>query len=287
VPDCFRYGVTYWNYVGEPVHYVLGAIEKQYGGDEARIAPRSRTIPKNTLRTPSATARAARHRQVHEWLGLEDMFELYGSTEAAISTFREEDRPARLRRRDHRPAVKILNERGDECPPAELGPTARSRTTPTPSARSAASPPTPRSSRATSTTRREHSKFRDGVYHSGDLGHVVERDGTRFLYFDGRTDDWIRKDGENFSALQVARLVQEHPDIVLAAAYGVPCAVSDELVMVALKLRRARRSIPKAFFAFCDQQVTGGGMDRSGSPTSSASSTSSSTRRPRRSSCGT
>ena len=46
------------------------------------------------------------------WLGLEDMFELYGSTEAAISTFR--------RRRDPRgsvgeitdPAVKILDESG-------------------------------------------------------------------------------------------------------------------------------------------------------------------------------
>ena len=23
VPDVLRYGVTYWNYVGEPVHYVL------------------------------------------------------------------------------------------------------------------------------------------------------------------------------------------------------------------------------------------------------------------------
>ena len=53
----------------------------------------------------------------------------------------------------------------------------------------------------------------------------------------GRTDDWIRKDGENFSALQVARLLQEHGDVSLAAAYGVPCAVSDELVMAALKLR--------------------------------------------------
>ena len=50
------------------------------------------------------------------------------------------------------------------------------------------------------------SKYRDGVYHSGDLGHILVRDGKRYLFFDGRTDDWIRKDGENFSALQVARL---------------------------------------------------------------------------------
>ena len=54
------------------------------------------------------------------------------------------------------------------------------------------------------------SKYREGVYHSGDLGHMLVVDDKRFLYFDGRTDDWIRKDGENFSAAQVARLIQEH-----------------------------------------------------------------------------
>ncbi|MEE8509025.1 MAG: AMP-binding protein, partial [Myxococcota bacterium] len=26
LPDVLRYGVTYWNYVGEPVHYILGAL---------------------------------------------------------------------------------------------------------------------------------------------------------------------------------------------------------------------------------------------------------------------
>jgi acyl-CoA synthetase (AMP-forming)/AMP-acid ligase II len=56
--------------------------------------------------------------------------------------------------------------------------------------------------------------------------------------------------------------VQEHPDVVLAAAYGVPCPVSDELVMVALKLRGGTRFDPKRFFDFCEGQVTGGGMDR-------------------------
>jgi fatty-acyl-CoA synthase len=40
VPDVLKYGVTFWNYVGEPVHYVLAAIEKQYG-TEARIAAES------------------------------------------------------------------------------------------------------------------------------------------------------------------------------------------------------------------------------------------------------
>ena len=37
-------------------------------------------------------------------------------------------------------------------------------------------------------------KIIDGVYHSGDLGHVRIINGKRYLYFDGRTDDWIEVD---------------------------------------------------------------------------------------------
>jgi fatty-acyl-CoA synthase len=60
----------------------------------------------------------------------------------------------------------------------------------------------------------------------------------------------------------VARLVQEHPDVALAAAYGAPCPVSDELVMVALELRPGARFDPAGFFAFCEDQVRDGSMDR-------------------------
>jgi fatty-acyl-CoA synthase len=264
VPDCFRHGVTYWNYVGEPVHYVLGAIEKQYGGDEARIAAEVTNDPKNRLKYALGNGAAAPDiERFMRWLGLEEMFELYGSTEAAISTFRKKTDPRGSVGEITDPAVKIVNERGEECPPADLGPDGKLRNY---------AEAVGEICRVASDTAlfqgyfdnpgADTSKYRDGVYHSGDLGHVVVRDGTRYLFFDGRTDDWIRKDGENFSALQVARLIQEHPDVVLAAAYGVPCAVSDELVMVALKLRPGARFDPQGFFTFCEQQVTSGGMDR-------------------------
>ena len=264
VPDCFRYGATYWNYVGEPVHYVLGAIEKQYGGDEARIAAEVTNNPKNRLRYALGNGAAAPDiERFMKWLGLEEMFELYGSTEAAISTFRKKTDPRGSVGEITDPAVQILNERGEECPPADLGPDGKIRNY---------ADAVGEICRVAGDTAlfqgyfdnpdANSSKYRDGVYHSGDLGHILVRDGIRYLFFDGRTDDWIRKDGENFSALQVARLIQEHPDIVLAAAYGVPCAVSDELVMVALKLRAGATFDPKGFFDFCEEQVTGGGMDR-------------------------
>ena len=55
-------------------------------------ATRSATAPPRPTSSASST-----------WLGLEDMFELYGSTEAAISTFRKKGDPRGSRRRDHRP----------------------------------------------------------------------------------------------------------------------------------------------------------------------------------------
>lgn len=264
VPDVLQYGVTYWNYVGEPVHYVLGALEREYGGDEARILAEVANDPKNHLKYAVGNGAAAPDiERFTKWLGLEDMFELYGSTEAAISTFRKKGDPRGSVGEITDATVKILSEKGEECPPAVLD--ADGKITNYADAVGEicrVAPDTGLFQGYFDNPSANSSKYRDGVYHSGDLGHVLERDGKRVLFFDGRTDDWIRKDGENFSALQVARLIQEHPDIVLAAAYGVPCSVSDELVMVALKLREGAGFDPQAFFDYCEQQVTGGGMDR-------------------------
>ena len=264
VPDVLRNGVTMWNYVGEPVHYVLTAIEKEYGGDEAKILAAVANHPDNRMRfavgngaSPPDIDRFTR------WLGLEDMFELYGSTEAAISTFRRKGDPRGTVGQVTDPAVKILTASGVECPPARLGASGEllnyeecvgeiCRV----AADAALFQGYFGNEDATS------QKYRDGVYHSGDLGHIVESDGKRFLYFDGRTDDWIRKDGENFSAGQVGRLLSEHPDVALGVAYGVPCVVSDELVMAALKMREGVAFDPQRFFDWCEAQVTDASMDR-------------------------
>jgi fatty-acyl-CoA synthase len=158
--------------------------------------------------------------------------------------------------------VKILNDGGKECPAAELGPDGKIINY---------AEAVGEICRVADDTglfqgyfgddEANASKYRHGVYHSGDLGHIQVVAGSRFLFFDGRTDDWIRKDGENFSAAQVARIIQEHEDVVLAAAYGVPCAVSDELVMSALKLRNGAVFDPQAFFRFCQDMTASGGMD--------------------------
>ena len=264
VPDVLRYGVSYWNYVGEPVHYILGAIEKEYAGDETRILREVAQNPRNRLRYAVGNGAAPPDiDRFMRWLGLEDMFELYGSTEAAISTFRKKTDPRGSVGEITDASVKILNEHGGECPPARLGPDGKILNyTETVGEICRVAPDTALFQGYFANPEANSAKVRDDVYHSGDLGHIVVKGAQRFLYFDGRTDDWIRKDGENFSAAQVARLLQEHADVTLAAAYGAPCQVSDELVMAALKLRPGVRFDPQGFFDFCETQVTGGGMDR-------------------------
>ncbi len=262
-PDILRHGVSYWNYVGEPVHYILNALEREHGSEQAILAAVA-NHPEARLRyaigngaSPPDIDRFTR------WMGLDDMFELYGSTEAAISTFRKKGDPRGCVGEVTDAAVKILDESGRECPPAALD--ADGKITNYADAVGEicrVSGDTALFQGYFDNPGANESKYREGVYHSGDLGHVLERDGKRFLFFDGRTDDWIRKDGENFSAAQVARLLGEHPDIELAAAYGVPCAVSDEHVMAALRLRKDAAFDPRAFYAWCDEQVEHGGMDR-------------------------
>ena len=264
VPDVLRYGVTYWNYVGEPVHYILAALRKAHGDDEEAICKAVAEHPDNRLRfavgngaSPPDIDRFVR------WLGLEDMFELYGSTEAAISTFRKLRDPRGSVGEVTDPAVRILREDGTECPSAVLD--AAGKITNYAEAVGEicrVAPDTSLFQGYYDNPEANQSKYREGVYHSGDLGHILEQEGTRYLFFDGRTDDWIRKDGENFSAAQVARLLSEHEDVTLAAAYGAPCAVSDELVMAALKLREGATFDPVEYFAFCERQVSEGGMDR-------------------------
>jgi fatty-acyl-CoA synthase len=264
VPDVLRYGVTFWNYVGEPVHYILDAIEREFDGDERRIREEITRHPANRLRF--ALGNGASPPDIDrfvDWLGLEDMFELYGSTEAAISTFRRIGDPRGSVGEVTDPAVKILDERGNECPPAQVDVAGKiTNYAEAVGEICRVAPETGLFQGYFDNAKANRSKYQDGVYHSGDLGHILLMGEKRYLFFDGRTDDWIRKDGENFSASQVARILVEHPDIVLSAAYGVPSPVSDELVMVALKLRPGVVFDPKGFFDYCEDQVQHGGMDR-------------------------
>ncbi|GAC1311729.1 MAG: AMP-binding protein [Acidimicrobiales bacterium] len=75
-------------------------------------------------------------------------------------------------------------------------------------------------------------RTRDGWYWSGDLGY---RDEAGWVYFAGRTADWLRVDGENFSAGAVERILNRYAESTGVAVYGVPDPVTGDQVMVAIE----------------------------------------------------
>lgn len=77
----------------------------------------------------------------------------------------------------------------------------------------------------------EAERMRGGMYWSGDLAY---RDAEGFVYFAGRTADWLRVDGENLAAAPIERILLRHPAISEAAVYAVPDESVGDQVMAAL-----------------------------------------------------
>jgi fatty-acyl-CoA synthase len=257
--DLVRYGASYWNYVGQPVHYVLEAISRACGGDLERIRRELREHPGNRLRLALGTGASGRdRRRFIDWLGLEHVFEGYGSTEAEIHSWCMPGDPIDSVGQLEDDAVAIIDQRGRECPPLEIDSQDRFV-----NAQAAVGEIVRRGTGGLfqgyhAMPDASRLKVEDGIYRSGDLGAVRRLGPKRYLYFFGRTDDWIRKDGENFSAQSVVELAEAWAAVDRAAAFGVPHPVSDEWVMVALRMKQGQSFDPDAFFAHCQAQLAGG-----------------------------
>ena len=76
--------------------------------------------------------------------------------------------------------------------------------------------------------------MRGGMYWSGDLAY---RDADGFVYFAGRTADWLRVDGENLAAAPIERVLLRHPAVSEAAVHAVPDESVGDQVAAALVLR--------------------------------------------------
>ena len=76
-------------------------------------------------------------------------------------------------------------------------------------------------------------RMRGGMYWSGDLAY---RDADGFVYYAGRTADWLRVDGENLAAAPIERILVRHPSIAEAAVYAVPDPASGDQLVAALVL---------------------------------------------------
>ncbi|MEN6422587.1 MAG: AMP-binding protein, partial [Smithella sp.] len=260
--DMLAHGVTFLNYVGQPLHYIIDALERKYGSGEAIEAALAKH-PQNKFRSAYGNGATVNDRiKFKRYLGMEHIYEIYGSTEAVITTANRPGDPIdSVGKVDA--SIRILDETGRECDPGIVD----------------ASGALTNYDKAVGEICREvgdnnlrfegyfgnagatNQKFRNGWYHSGDLGHIRIANGKRYMFFNGRTDDWIRKDGENFSAENVLNFAQNVPCVDCAIAYGAPCEVSDEKVMITVQLKEGVPFEPDKVYEWFMQQQKEGGMD--------------------------
>ncbi|GIH92033.1 class I adenylate-forming enzyme family protein [Planobispora siamensis] len=78
--------------------------------------------------------------------------------------------------------------------------------------------------------------FRDGWIRMGDLGYL-DPDG--YLYLVDRESDVVKSGAHKVSTIHVEETVFGHPDVVEAAAFGVPHPVMGTVVAVAMVVREA------------------------------------------------
>jgi fatty-acyl-CoA synthase len=95
-------------------------------------------------------------------------------------------------------------------------------------------------------------RIRDGAYWTGDLAY---RDDDGFFYFAGRSADWMRVDGENFAGAPIEGILMRHPNVILAAVYGIPDFDMGDRVMAALQLQPGTTIDPAEFAEFLRAQT--------------------------------
>jgi crotonobetaine/carnitine-CoA ligase len=94
--------------------------------------------------------------------------------------------------------------------------------------------------------------FRNLWFHTGDLGY---KDSDGYLYFVGRKKEAIRRRGENISAFEVEKIINQHSNVLESAAIAVPSELSEDEVKVVVVLKEGERLSPEELVEFCSQRM--------------------------------
>jgi crotonobetaine/carnitine-CoA ligase len=89
-------------------------------------------------------------------------------------------------------------------------------------------------------------------FHTGDRGRIDE-DG--FLFFIDRMKDCIRRRGENISSWEVESTLNNHPDVLECAAYGLPSPLTESEVAIAVTLHPGSTVNPTELLDFCNGKI--------------------------------
>ena len=208
LPDVRHYGVTYFNYVGRALAYVLATPPVP---DDAE----------NTLRFGFGTDASPQDISAFKRRFACPVVEGYGSSEGAISMSRVPGTPRQAMGKPPPGTDVVIVDpaTAEECPPADFDAEGKLRN---------------------ASDAIGEIVSRDGVarfegYYANDEADAERTRGRmvlvrrprlsrrrRLLLLRGRTADWLRVDGENFAAAPVERILTRFPGVVTAVVLPVP-----------------------------------------------------------------
>jgi fatty-acyl-CoA synthase len=232
--DVRRFQATMLTYTGKVLNYLLAVPERP---DDAS----------NPLRLAIGNEASARDLREFATRFASDVRDSYGSTEGIIIIRRDPSMPEGALGTADR-SVKVLDpETQQECPAVQFGPDGAATNLLEAIGEIVETAPTDGFEGYYKNEAATRARFRDGYYWSGDLAY---RDSAAWLYFAGRSNDWLRVDGENFAAAPVEAIVGRHPQVRSVAVYAVPDDPVGDRVMVALELAGQSSFDAVAFDAF-------------------------------------
>jgi len=237
--DVRRYGVTYANYVGKPLAYILATRERPDDADNTL-----QIVFGNEAAEGDIAAFGRRFGCV--------VIDGYGSSEGGASVSRTPDTPPGSLGPAGPDNVVLDPDSGEECPVATFDEHGALT-----NADEAIGELVSRSGGSQfegywRNDEAEAERRRGSMYWTGDLAY---KDADGYLYFAGRSSDWLRVDGENLAAAPIERILLRHPDVAQAAVYGIPDPVVGDQCMAALVLRPGATFDPDGFAAFLAEQA--------------------------------
>lgn len=225
IADVRHYGVTYANYVGKPLSYVLATPERPDDADNPL---------KVVYGNEGAPADVERFARRFDCLTVDG----FGSTEGGIAIGRTPDTPPGALG-PLPEGIEIFDvDTGRPAPPGVIGELVN-----------IAGPG--RFEGYYNDPEANAQRMADGVYHSGDLAY---RDEQGYVYFAGRLGDWLRVDGENLGTAPIERVLARYPGVSEAAVYAVPDPAVGDQVMAALVMAPGAQFDADKFRLFLAEQ---------------------------------
>ncbi len=241
LPDVRRYGVTYFNYVGRALAYVLATPPAADDAD-------------NTLRFGFGTDGSPQDISSFKRRFACPIVEGYGSSEGAISMSRVPGTPRQAMGKPP-PGTDVVivdPSTGRECPAAVFDDRGLLRNASDAIGEIVSRDGVSRFEGYYANAEADAERTREGWFWSGDLGY---RDEDGFFYFAGRSADWLRVDGENFAAAPVERILARFPGVVTAVVLPVPDPRTGDQVLATLEMTDPASFEPAAFGEFLAQQA--------------------------------